>query len=130
MTEVFGEFDLESPAPKRFCSRLTTEQFEKQASINTEVALRELVTYLNYNPSAFYSICRKRQQEELETNSTIAFLKSKFWSWLTGESYEEEINLADAQKKLTEFKEDALKAFIYSQGRFAKVLLFIKFNKD
>ncbi|XP_012557575.2 uncharacterized protein LOC101237445 isoform X1 [Hydra vulgaris] len=115
MAEILDEFDSESPAPKRFCSRMNKEQFEKQASKNTELALKELVAYLEYNPAAFYNICRKRQQEELESNSIYAFLKSKFWSWLSSESYEEEINLADAKKKLTEFKENAIKAFNYSE---------------
>ena len=75
MAGVLEEFDEATPLKGTFCSRLSVEEYEEQASACTEQALRGLMAHLDKNPEEFKTVLRKRKLDEEEEGSMWAFVK-------------------------------------------------------
>lgn len=114
MAEVYGEFDMESPAPRVCCSRISLLEYEHQSSQKTLECLQELLSYLESNPNAFYRIMAKKQ-EDLELDSGMySYLKCKLQKlFYGGESF---INPETMGTQLEQFKLDVERSFNYAQG--------------
>ena len=64
MAGVLEEFDDATPLKGTFCSRLSVEEYEEQASSCTKQSLVELMDHLDENPHEFKSVLRKRHRDE------------------------------------------------------------------
>lgn len=114
MAECLDEFDAPSPSPKRYCCRITVEEYEKIGDVTTEIALRELLEYLEYNPTAFFDILEKKRKEEIDSG-IFTMLKAKLSEYF-GWSSSHEINKDGSRLKLRELKENIVKSYNYGQG--------------
>ena len=74
MAGVLEEFDEATPLRGTYCSRLSVEEYEEQASECTERALRQLMDHLDENPQEFKAVLRKRRRDE-EEGGLWAFVK-------------------------------------------------------
>lgn len=125
MAGVYGEFDAPSPAPKSYCSRISTLEFERQSSVQTENALKELLDYLEDNPTAFYDVVAKRKKDEVESNNGFfGFLKFQMMSWLYSQEKLGALTSREAKEKFSEFKENVIKSYDYGQEAKGSVRRF------
>ena len=75
MAGVLDEFDDATPLRGTFCSRLSVEEYEAEASSCTKQALTELVDHLDENPQEFKSVLMKRKMDEEKESGMWAFVK-------------------------------------------------------
>ena len=76
MAGVLDEFDDATPLRGTFCSRLSVEEYEEEASSCTKQALTELMDHLDENPQEFKSVLRKRKRDgEQEESGMWEFVK-------------------------------------------------------
>lgn len=116
MAELMGPYDPASPSLTTFCKRMSKEDFEKQASDYTQNALAELIEYLEYNPTAYHNILRKRKREDAEKGGVFSFLKAKMLTTIFGDEYLEKIDESEAKKKLSALKDDIRCSYDYAEG--------------
>jgi len=114
MTECLDEFDAPSPMPTKFCSRISLTEYEENASRNTETGLKDLLEYLQYNPTVYYEIMAKRKREELDNAGFLSYLRSRLTEWYTGSSTET-VDPEQAKKQLNDLKDSIVKSFNYCQ---------------
>lgn len=116
MAECFDEFDAPSPMPKRYCSRMTLEEYDRVGNTTTECALQQLIDYLEYNPTAFFDILVKKRQEEFDNSGMFALLKAKLSEWYFGRSSSRELDIDEAKETLHKLKENLIRSYNYAQG--------------
>ncbi len=116
MAETFGPYDPASPCLTTICKRVSVKEYEEQASKATEDGIAEIIRYLEYNPTAYYNILRKRKREELENGGVFSWLKVKMMSAVLGDEFVEQIDPAEAKQKMSELKEEMISAYNYSEG--------------
>ena len=117
MAEVFGEYDIESPAVSQmYCQKISCYEFEHQANKHTEEALKKLLDYLEYNPTPYYNVLRRREQEEAENANMLSYLKTKLKVMYYGENYTGNFDPKAGKEKLEEFKKAVEESYNYSQG--------------
>ena len=75
MAGVLGEFDEATPLRSSYCSRLTEEQYQDQAALSTEKALKDLIDHLQDNPEEYRKIVRKKKREEAEEAGLVSYFK-------------------------------------------------------
>lgn len=75
MAGIMDEYDPATPVSKTYCARLTTDQYEKQASSCTADSLAELIDYLEANPGSYRRVLAKRRKEEEESAGFFSFAK-------------------------------------------------------
>ena len=75
MAGVMDEYDPATPVNKVYCARLSTEQYEDQASEYTEEALVHLIQYLDKNPDSYRRVMTRRKREEEESGGLFSFVK-------------------------------------------------------
>ena len=113
---MMGPYDPASPCLTTFCKRISTEDFEKQGSEYTQNALAELIEYLEYNPTAYHNILRKRKREDAENGGIFSWLKAKMLSTIKGDEYLERLDRNEAKGKLCTLKDDIISSYNYSEG--------------
>ena len=118
MAELMGPFDPASPCLTTFCKRISKEDFEKQASDYTENALAELIEYLEYNPTAYHNILRKRKREDAEKGGILSYIKAKMLTTVFGDEYLERVDEREAKQKLAALKDDIRSSYDYAEGYF------------
>lgn len=130
MAECFDEFDAPSPMPKRYCSRISIEEYESIGNTSTELSLQQLLQYLDHNPTAFFDILTKKKEEEKDSSGFFALLKSKLTSWYLGASAGNggDLDIKEAKMKLKELKENLVKSYNYAQGKVCIVKQKVSFK--
>ena len=116
MAEMMGPFDPASPCLTTFCKRISKEDFEKQASDYTQDALAELLQYLEYNPTAYHNILRKRKREDAESGGIFSYLKAKMLTTMFGDEYLERLDQKEAKQKMAKLKDDIRSSYDYAEG--------------
>ena len=116
MAELMGPYDPASPCLTTFCKRISKDDYEKQASDYTQNALAELIEYLEYNPTAYHNILRKRKREDAESGGVFSFLKAKMLTTIFGDEYLEKLDESEAKKKLSALKDDIRSSYDYAEG--------------
>jgi hypothetical protein len=120
MAGVLDEFDEATPLTKRYCSRVSKQDYDQQTSESTEDALEQLLEYLDANPQIYANILKKKSDEENESQGLLGYFKQHFWSfWSRNGSARSEPTEEECQKKLGKLKENMIKAYEYSQGSFS-----------
>ena len=69
------EYDPATPVSKTYCVRMSTNDYEKQASSCTEGALSELIDYLDKNPDSYRRVIAQRKKEEKENAGFLSYAK-------------------------------------------------------
>jgi len=115
MAEMMGPFDPASPCLTTFCKRISKEDFEKQASDYTQDALAELLQYLEYNPTAYHNILRKRKREDAESGGIFSYLKAKMLTTMFGDEYLERLDQKEAKQKMAKLKDDIRSSYDYAE---------------
>ncbi|XP_006894666.1 PREDICTED: peptidyl-prolyl cis-trans isomerase-like 2-like [Elephantulus edwardii] len=82
--EALDEFDREVPLTMTFCRRISGEDFEKQASMCTECALRHLFRSIDRNPAIAERAVGKGKQDECEQRGLLSFLWVRGRPWDPG----------------------------------------------
>lgn len=116
MAEMMGPYDPASPCITTFCKRISKEEHEKQASDYTQKALAELIEYLEYNPTAYHNILRKRKREDAENAGVFSWLKVKMLSTMFGDEYPEKLDESEVKGKLSTLKEEIISSYNYAEG--------------
>ena len=116
MAELFDQFDPASPCTTSFCSRISKEEYEKQGSDLTQQAVADLIRYLDYNPTAYHNILRKRKREDEENAGVLSWLKVKMFTAMFGDEYCEKLDDNETKQKLTALKDEMIRAYNYSEG--------------
>eukprot|EP00794_Sanderia_malayensis_P014196 gene14196-15677_t len=115
MAEMFGPYDPASPCLTTVCKRISKEEYDKQASEATESAIAELIQYLEYNPTAYHNVLRKRKREEQENAGVLSWMKVKMLSTIFGVEYVEKIDEDEARAKISSLKKEMISAYDYSE---------------
>ena len=117
MAGVLDEFDDATPMTKRYCSRISKEEYDQQTCENTEGALEQLLQFLDQNPDVYASILKKKRKEEAEPEGLFSYFKHQFWSfWSNKDSNRAQLSDEECQKELGKLKQNMIKAYEYSQG--------------
>lgn len=64
MAGVMDEYDPATPVSKMYCTRLSAEEYENEASSCTEDALVQLIEYLEKNPASYRRIMTQKKRED------------------------------------------------------------------
>ena len=75
MAGVLEEFDDATPLKGTYCSRLSLEEYEEEASSCTKRALEELMSHLDSNPGDLKSVLSKRKKDAEEESGIWSFVK-------------------------------------------------------
>ena len=75
MAGVLEEFDDATPLKGTFCSRLSLEEYEEEASSCTKRALEELMDHLDDNPDDLKAVLSKRRKDAEEEKGIWSFVK-------------------------------------------------------
>ena len=76
MAGIMDEYDPPTPVTKAYCSRLSAEEYENQASSCTENAIAELVQYLEKNPASYRKALAEKKKEKLENTGLFSYAKA------------------------------------------------------
>lgn len=77
MAGVLEEFDDATPLKGTFCSRLSLEEYEEEASSCTKRALEDLIDHLDNNPDELKAVLKKRKVDAEEEGGIWSFVKVK-----------------------------------------------------
>ena len=75
MAGILEEFDDATPLKGTFCSRLSLEEYEEEASSCTKRALEELMDHLDDNPDDLKAVLSKRWKDAEEEKGIWSFVK-------------------------------------------------------
>ena len=117
MAELMGPYDPASPCLTTFCQRISVAEHDRLASDYTQKALAELINYLEYNPTAYHNILRKRKREDAENSGVFSWLKVKVLSSVYGDEHVEKLDDGEAKMKLSSLKNDIMSSYNYSEGK-------------
>ncbi|KAM4827791.1 uncharacterized protein RHO17_000207 [Thomomys bottae] len=114
--EVLDEFDSELPLSVTFCQLISEEDFERQAAIHTERALRRLFRTLDRNPALAERVMRRGKQVECEQRGLFSFLWAKFISAVQGDlNHCNSMGALEMHRRLEQMKRRILRVHLYSQ---------------
>ena len=77
MAGVLEEFDDATPLKGTFCSRLSLEEYEEEASSCTKRALEDLIDHLDNNPDELKAVLKKRKVDAEKEGGIWSFVKVK-----------------------------------------------------
>ena len=117
MAEMLGPYDPASPSLTTSCKRITSADYEKEGSDYTQQALTQLIQYLEYNPTAYHNVLRKRKREDAENAGVFSWLKVKMLSTVYGEEHCENMSDDALRQKLTSLKSEMVSSYNYAEGK-------------
>lgn len=83
MAGIMDEYDPATPVGKVYCTRLSDEEYEDQASRCTEDALAELIQYLEKNPASYSRVMASRKKEREENAGFFSYAKVAITYYVT-----------------------------------------------
>ena len=116
MAGILGPYDPASPSVTTFCKRISKQEHEKQVAETTQQAVADLIKYLEYNPTAYYNILRKRKREDKENEGVVSWMKVKMLSVIHGEDYCEQLEPGEGRLKLASLKDEMIDVYDYAEG--------------
>nr|XP_054766058.1 serine/arginine repetitive matrix protein 1-like [Lytechinus pictus] len=137
--ETFGEYDPATPLSQRYCSRISSQEYELQGSTETYAALQNLLEYMDSNSDVFTRILAKKKQEELEGAGIFSFLKCKLWEKVKGPNFMmADITENESSEKRDQLQKEMCEVFNYVQEtksspvtkRFSKRLAAKRSNRN
>lgn len=75
MAGIMDEYDPPTPVIKAYCSRLSAEEYENQASSCTEDAIAELIQHLEKNPASYRKAMAQKKKEKQENAGLFSYAK-------------------------------------------------------
>lgn len=126
MAEILDEFDPAcAPCDKRYCDRLSVDEFEKQSADTTEEELQKLMNFLKDNPQSYYNVARKKKLDQLDV---LSFAKVKVMSAIKGDNYLKMYFPSEKCKESMDLlQEQMVSAYNYAQGIYYSVMIIDSF---
>lgn len=87
MAGTMDEYDPATPVSKVYCSRLTAEEYEEQASSCTEDALADLIEHLQKNPLLYSRVVGHKKKEEEENAGFFSYAKVSIMLYTYGKGH-------------------------------------------
>ncbi|XP_048199354.1 uncharacterized protein LOC125349333 [Perognathus longimembris pacificus] len=114
--EILDEFDNEFPLSVTFCQLISEEDFERQAAVHTERALRRLFRTLDRNPALAERVVRRGKQVECEQRGLFSSLWAKFIRTVQGDLNQcNSMGALEMHQRLEQMKRRILRVHLYSQ---------------
>ncbi|XP_038057997.1 uncharacterized protein At4g04980-like [Patiria miniata] len=116
MMESYSEYDEPKAMVHTYCQQIAPAQYEKHGAIETEKALRDLMDYLEMNPSAYKKVLVRQKQEEAENAGIFSYVKCKFLATVRGPDYmEDAVSNDETLFKIGQLQHELAKVYDYGQ---------------
>eukprot|EP00117_Sycon_ciliatum_P028182 scpid60193/ scgid22711/ len=112
---TLDEYGEPSPMRVAFCSRMTEEEYDQQASETTKRALDDLYSSMDTNPVLYKRILQRRKREEMENGGMFSYLKAQALAFV-GREDAFAVSEDECASKMNSMKSQMSKVFQYSEG--------------